>query len=126
MKKVMILLMAVMITSCGPSGGPPGSEYEYYYDISGVVVKVGDGIAPDGSKFHTPTVYHLLLIKMTKGSELIPKGVGVQKGSKRPISDTTLFLEHRVSEEVYYNTKVGDTLKLEYVYKNAWFQIKGR
>ena len=121
MKKVMILLMAVMITSCGPDN-KPGTSNKYYYDVSGVVVKVGTDIAPDGSKFHTPTAYHLMLIKMIGGSELIPKG----NGAKRSISDTTLFYEYKVSDEVYYNTRVGDTLKLEYVYKDAWFQIKDR
>ena len=126
--KILFVISASLICSiailyaCGPSGsppGPPGSEYDYYYDIKAEVVKVGVDIGPNGSKFNTPPPYHILLVKMKQGRELIEDG----NGAKANITDTTMFMEHHVDAGQYYNTHVGDTLTLKYDYKKYWFKI---
>ncbi len=121
MKKIIILLTAAVLASCDPLDKPGTSDW-YYYDVKAVVVQAGNDIAPDGTKFHHPTKYHILLCKMISYKEVIPKA----NGAKKAMIDTTLFTEYEANQSKYYSTNVGDTLTWEYINKNRWFQIKNK
>jgi hypothetical protein len=121
MKRIGLILAVItaMFLSCGPDG-KPGTSDLYYYDVKSIVVQAGTDIAPDHSKFHNPTEYHILLCRMITCKVVIPKA----NGAKKLVTDTTLFTEYEATASRYYSTEVGDTLTWEYINKDRWFQIK--
>lgn len=121
MKRIALLLalITVIFTSCDRLDEPGTSDW-YYYDVKAVVVQVGTDIAPDHTKYHRPTEYHILLCRMITCKDIIPEA----NGAKSTLNDTTLYTEHKATPSRYYSTQVGDTLTWEYINKNRWFKIK--
>lgn len=76
---------------------------EVYRDLDCVVVKVGQENTRTRDKFHTPTETNLLLL--------------------RSLKDSTMFMEYRVNDQKFYNTRVGDTLHWDIVAWNRFFYI---
>src|ERR1039458_6684689 len=77
------------------------------YNVKATIVKMSQEDSRSADKFHDPTINHIALI--------------------RDIYDSTLFTEYNFySQENYYNHRVGDTLKWDYIREDRWFHIKPR
>lgn len=94
----LFIIVITEVCSCGDK-----HKDELLFNKKYVIVTMGQEEGVTG-KLHTPTIWKIVLT--------------------RDVEDTTLFMQHRFyTDEVYYNHKVGDTLKFKYIRKDRIFRI---
>lgn len=76
---------------------------QFYFNKKGIIIGIGKDEGYSRDKFHTPTIFHTLLIQ--------------------DIKDTTLFCEWETTREKYYNYHIDDTVKFDFIKKERWFTI---
>ncbi len=110
--KKLILLLLIFIISCDNKN----HEKEIYRNLNLIVVKVGENEDVTKDKFRKPvTIRNILLKDYNNNYCMITNNSRSYNNAYIPISDS-----------LWFNVKIGDTLHFDYLRKDRFFKIKNR
>lgn len=106
MKKLIIILLFLFTISCKEK-----NHDELYFNEKFKIVKTNESSAITNDKFHEP--------------------IFVKKWLIQRLSDTTMYAElsnyddyyFKITNTLWYNKNIGDTLYFEYIRKDRFFKI---
>lgn len=109
MKKLILLLTITILISCKPKI----TSEDFYINTKCVIIKTNEGQGFSNDKYHNPVVVKTWLIKSLDDTT-----------KYRELYSNSYPYSMRITNEMWYNHKIGDTLHYDYLSKSEFFTIK--